>query len=153
VPLDFINELENKVDKLIDSLQKTRNENKEINSRIQQLEQENSTLKNEFTRLPQEEIVDGSKKLMVGRSIYDYWLREWYGVDPDDGAALYRADEYDDTDTDIRIFGTDTLTTDINNKGYTRPFSISLLIFSIIIGLVLNWVAFYLSIMNNQLSI
>ncbi len=47
MPLEFINELENKVDKLIDSLQKARNENKEINSRIQQLEQENSTLKNE----------------------------------------------------------------------------------------------------------
>lgn len=36
-----------------------------------------STLKNEFTKLPQEEIIDGSKKLMVGHSIYDYWLREW----------------------------------------------------------------------------
>lgn len=47
MPLEFINELENKVDKLIDSLKKARNENKEINSRIQQLEQENSTLKNE----------------------------------------------------------------------------------------------------------
>jgi len=48
VPLDFINELENKVDKLINSLQKTRNENKEITSKVQQLEQENSTLKNEL---------------------------------------------------------------------------------------------------------
>ena len=28
---------------------------------------------------------------MVGKSINDYWLRGWYGVNPDNGAALYRA--------------------------------------------------------------
>ena len=39
-----------------------------------------STLKNEFTHLPQEEIIDGSKKLMVGHSRYDYWLKEFMGV-------------------------------------------------------------------------
>jgi TonB-linked SusC/RagA family outer membrane protein len=75
-----------------------------------------TTLKNEFTKLPQEEIINGSKKLMEGRSIYDYWLREWYGVDPDDGAALYRAEDPEDADN--RIIGSDTLTTDINNARY-----------------------------------
>jgi len=75
-----------------------------------------STLKNEFTVLPQDEIINGSKKLKVGHSIYDYWLREWYGVDPDDGAALYRAD--DPNDASNRIVGTDTLTTNINNARY-----------------------------------
>jgi hypothetical protein len=49
-----------------------------------------TTLKNEITKLPQKEIISGTKKLMVGRSINDYWLREWYGVDPADGAALYK---------------------------------------------------------------
>ena len=49
-----------------------------------------TTLKNEITKLPQKEIISGTKKLMVGRSINDYWLREWYGVDPADGAGLYR---------------------------------------------------------------
>jgi len=48
-----------------------------------------ATIKNEFTKLPQEEIINGSKKLMVGRSIYEYWLRDWYGVDPADGEILY----------------------------------------------------------------
>lgn len=48
MPLECINELENKVDRLIDSLQKTRNENREINSKIRQLEEENSSLKNEL---------------------------------------------------------------------------------------------------------
>lgn len=52
-----------------------------------------ATLKNEFTKLPQDEIINGSKKLMVGRSIYDYWLKRWYGVDPADGMALYYANE------------------------------------------------------------
>jgi hypothetical protein len=42
-----------------------------------------STVKNEITRMPfgaEDEIISGTKKLMEGRSIYDYWLREWYGV-------------------------------------------------------------------------
>jgi len=75
-----------------------------------------STLKNEFTKLPQKEIIDGSKKLMEGHSLYDYWLREWWGVDPDDGAALYRADDVEAAS--VRIKGNDTLTTDINNAKY-----------------------------------
>ena len=48
MPLEFINELEIKVDKLITSLQKTRNENIEKNSRIQQLEKENKDLTGEL---------------------------------------------------------------------------------------------------------
>lgn len=48
-----------------------------------------TTIENKFTKLPQEEIINGSKKLKVGHSIYDYWLKDWYGVDPADGAALY----------------------------------------------------------------
>lgn len=77
-----------------------------------------TTLKNEFTKLPpgQDEIIDGSKKIMVGHSIYDFWLREFYGVDPEDGAVLYRADDV--TTGDIRIMGNDTLTTDQNNARY-----------------------------------
>lgn len=48
MPLEFINELEKKVDKLINSLQKTRNENKEKTGRIQQLEEENKNLSDEL---------------------------------------------------------------------------------------------------------
>ncbi|WP_289665415.1 SusC/RagA family TonB-linked outer membrane protein [Flavobacterium panacagri] len=51
-----------------------------------------STIKNEITSLPQKEIINGTKKLMVGQSMYDYWLRDWYGVDPTDGYALYVSD-------------------------------------------------------------
>ncbi len=53
-----------------------------------------STLKNQISRMPdgQPEIISGSKKLMVGRSIYDYWLRQWYGVDPTNGDGLFLLD-------------------------------------------------------------
>ena len=62
-----------------------------------------STLKNEFTKLPGDkinadgskffdEIISGTKKLKTGYSIYDYWLRDWTGVDPADGLSLYTFD-------------------------------------------------------------
>ncbi|RPD98834.1 TonB-dependent receptor [Aureibaculum marinum] len=70
-----------------------------------------TTIKNEFTKLPQEEIINGSKKLMVGRSIYDYWLRDWYGVDPADGEILYVAEE-GASGSSVREIDGMTLTTD-----------------------------------------
>ena len=51
-----------------------------------------STIKNKITSLPQKEIISGTKKYSVGSSIYDYWLRDWYGVDSADGYALYVSD-------------------------------------------------------------
>lgn len=77
-----------------------------------------STFKNEFKELPFEEQIDGTKKYVVGRSIYDFWLRDWYGVDPETGEGLFRADVYDAADEDIKIVGTDTLTTDFGNARY-----------------------------------
>ena len=79
-----------------------------------------TTLQNEFTKLPQEEIITGSKKYMVGKSIYDYWLRNWYGVDPADGAALYVANEDAVTanGSDIRVIDGQTLTTNQANAEY-----------------------------------
>lgn len=71
---------------------------------------------NKLTELPQEEIINGSKKLTVGVTRYEYWLREWYGVDPTDGSALYRAEDV--TASSVRIIGSDTLTTDQNNARY-----------------------------------
>ena len=50
-----------------------------------------ATVKNEITRMPSDnpEIISGTKKYKVGHGIYDYWLRQWYGVDSRDGAGLY----------------------------------------------------------------
>lgn len=72
--------------------------------------------RNRITKLPQDEIIEGTKKLMAGQSIYDFWLRDWYGVDPTTGAALYRADTYNESNS--IIIGTDTVTTNINNAKY-----------------------------------
>lgn len=52
-----------------------------------------SHYKNEITDLPQEEIIRGSKKLMVGKSIYEFFIWEYAGADATNGAALYWKDE------------------------------------------------------------
>lgn len=46
--------------------------------------------------------VSGSKKWVEGKSMYEFWLRQWWGVDPDTGDGLWIADpdkykEGDDT--------------------------------------------------------
>ncbi|MEP1086636.1 TonB-dependent receptor [Algoriphagus sp.] len=77
-----------------------------------------STFDNEFKKLPFEEQINGTKKFEVGRSIYDFWLRDWVGVDPETGDGLYRAEEYDpDSDAD-RIVGSDTLTSNFQNARF-----------------------------------
>ena len=48
-----------------------------------------SHVKNRITKLPQDEIVDDTKKLRVGHSIYDFWLYDYAGVDPETGDALF----------------------------------------------------------------
>lgn len=53
--------------------------------------------KNVITELPQKEIISGTKKLMVGRSIYDFWLRDWAGVDEKTGLPLWYIDNADGT--------------------------------------------------------
>ena len=70
-----------------------------------------SSYSNEFKKLPFEEQITGTKKLVVGKGIYDFWLRDWYGVDPETGEGLYRADIYDPADENMKIVGSDTLTT------------------------------------------
>lgn len=52
--------------------------------------------KNEIKKLSQDEILDGSKRLKVGSSIYEFYIQEWAGVDPEDGAATWYFDELDE---------------------------------------------------------
>lgn len=78
-----------------------------------------TTVKNKLLTMPpdNQEIISGTKKYAVGHSRYDYWLREWYGVDPADGAALYKPNAWNAAN--CRIVGKgDTVTTDINNARY-----------------------------------
>lgn len=78
-----------------------------------------TTYRNEITRMPEsnKEIVSGTKKLKEGSSLYDYWLREWYGVNPANGDAEYRAVSYIAANSRITESG-DTVTTNINNARY-----------------------------------
>lgn len=54
---------------------------------------------NVITKMPPTQretgIISGSKKLSEGKSIYDFWLREYAGVDPATGLALYYRDVRD----------------------------------------------------------
>jgi TonB-linked SusC/RagA family outer membrane protein len=76
-------------------------------------------IKNRITKMPAEtpEVIDGTKKLAVGRSIFDYWLREFRGVNPATGEVQYKADRYVVANSRITETG-DTLTTSLNNARY-----------------------------------
>jgi TonB-linked SusC/RagA family outer membrane protein len=75
--------------------------------------------KNQITKMPDEnkEIINGTKKLVEGRSIYDFWLREYMGVSTETGEVLYRAANYVAANSTITDGG-DTLTTSLNNARY-----------------------------------
>lgn len=78
-----------------------------------------STIKNKITKMPaaNPEIISGTKKLKEGQSIYDYWLREYMGVNPANGEALYRADVWNPANSFVDSKG-DTVTNTVNNGRY-----------------------------------
>jgi TonB-linked SusC/RagA family outer membrane protein len=55
-----------------------------------------TTYKNEITKLPKV-IISGTKRLAEGHSIYDFYMREYAGVDAATGDALYYMDVLDNT--------------------------------------------------------
>ncbi|WP_343561687.1 SusC/RagA family TonB-linked outer membrane protein [Sphingobacterium sp.] len=84
-----------------------------------------TTIKNKITKMPAEtpEIVSSPYKRAEGRSIYDYYTRTYYGVDPETGGALYLGlDEkitYDPNNADHKLIDKgngviDTVTFDHN---------------------------------------
>lgn len=59
---------------------------------------------NKITKLPQKEILTGSigqygntKKMVEGGSIYDFYIKEWAGVDPSNGKATWYKDVTDES--------------------------------------------------------
>lgn len=75
-----------------------------------------STIQNEITKLPEGQetiLTDDNKRLEVGRSLFDYYLRDWYGVDPADGSGLYIAN--DPTASDVRVVDGVSVTPFANN--------------------------------------
>jgi TonB-linked SusC/RagA family outer membrane protein len=84
------------------------------------LELNATSLKNVITKMPlgsdgkPQEIISGTKKLSEGHSIYDFWLRDWAGVDATDGSATYYMDI---KDADGNVTGKET-TKDQNAASY-----------------------------------
>ncbi|HLO45323.1 MAG TPA: SusC/RagA family TonB-linked outer membrane protein [Leadbetterella sp.] len=74
---------------------------------------------NRFTKLPAETpvIVTGTKRYEEGRDIQNYWLREYMGVNPATGEALYRAAALVPANSFVRENG-DTVTTNISNARF-----------------------------------
>lgn len=54
-----------------------------------------SSYKNEITALSQEEIISGTKRWVVGNSLYTWYIREYAGVDPQTGEAMWYKDIVD----------------------------------------------------------
>jgi TonB-linked SusC/RagA family outer membrane protein len=54
-----------------------------------------STETNKITELTQEEFLSGTKKWMVGKSLYDFFTYEWAGVDSADGYGMWYKDILD----------------------------------------------------------
>lgn len=86
------------VENIWDNIGKVANSGVEIDLNVQVLKNKDWTwnigtnatfVKNTIKSLPSEEIIDGTKKLMKGHSIYEFWLKEYRGVDPQTGSVLY----------------------------------------------------------------
>jgi TonB-linked SusC/RagA family outer membrane protein len=80
-----------------------------------------SSIKNKITKMPTETptIINGTKQLAVGTSIYEFWLRQWAGVDPTDGAGLYQINPANPgTAADTRTINGQALTVNPNNALY-----------------------------------
>lgn len=73
-------------------------------------------LKNKVKTMPKgsREIVSKTTKVSAGHSIYEFWLRDYWGVNPENGDLLYTFDEDKAKETpDHKI-------TEINGKKYTN---------------------------------
>jgi len=54
-----------------------------------------TSYKNVITSLPSKEISAGRHRYVVGRSVYDFYLRDYAGVNPENGNAMYFKDIYE----------------------------------------------------------
>ena len=86
-------------------------------------------IKNEIVQLPvanrENGIIDGTKKLLEGRSINEFWLRQWYGVDAATGNGLYYfdAESYNTEKGTLTAGATNSLVTGPNGEKLTNSYS------------------------------
>jgi TonB-linked SusC/RagA family outer membrane protein len=52
--------------------------------------------RNEITELTQDGFISGTKRWEVGRSLYDFYIQEWAGVNPENGYGMWYRDVLDD---------------------------------------------------------
>ncbi len=106
--------------------------------------------KNKVTELPYADMPPtGTKKLQVGRSVYDFYLREWAGVNPDNGAPQWYVTDAGGNKTKTSVYADATpvfvdktslpdvyggLNTSLSYKG----FDLSMLLVYSIGGYILN---------------
>ena len=76
-------------------------------------------LTNRITKMPEQnpEIISGTKKLKVGSSVFDFWLRENLGVNPANGETWFRAANFVASNSLITEKG-DTVTNSVNNARF-----------------------------------
>ena len=85
-------------------------------------------LSNKIVALPEDNrengIISGSKKLFEGKSMYEFWLRQWYGVDPATGDGLYYldADMYSEADESTKANIDNTIVT-IDGERLTNSYN------------------------------
>ncbi|HMI02517.1 MAG TPA: TonB-dependent receptor [Pedobacter sp.] len=77
-----------------------------------------SIIRNKITKMPEKNpvITVGTKRREVGKDLYNFWLRQWAGVDPADGSSLYIPN--DGVTTDLRTVNGQTYTTNFNNAKF-----------------------------------
>lgn len=78
-----------------------------------------TTIKNRITKLPIDPFIDGIHKIEEGHSRYEFWLRQWKGVDPETGSSLYvpTADALSNSSSLVTVNGV-SYTTSINEGEY-----------------------------------
>jgi TonB-linked SusC/RagA family outer membrane protein len=76
-------------------------------------------LKNRITKLPVDPFISGVHKIEEGHSRYEYWLRQWQGVDPATGNSLYvPAETALETSESLVTINGNTYTTSIEEALY-----------------------------------
>jgi TonB-linked SusC/RagA family outer membrane protein len=86
-----------------------------------------TTVTNEIKSLPEETptIVDGTKRYEVGHSRYDFWLRQYVGVDRNTGLALYLFDaENQSVGDDVFTYDGQEVTTTLTKAKYAYSGSV-----------------------------
>ncbi|MGI6048621.1 MAG: SusC/RagA family TonB-linked outer membrane protein [Petrimonas sp.] len=92
-------------------------------------------LTNKIVSLPEDNrekgIISGSKKLFEGKSMYEFWLRQWYGINPDNGDGLFYFDQkaYDEADAATQTNMDKTIVT-IDGEKLTNNYNYALFDFS-----------------------